>query len=130
MATVHISVLAKLPADRQELVKQAELLAGVQHGKQFNLIRFDHKGQGIAFLNYPGFFEEAFPVLLESWKIDVGMQTVKYRSFAGSKNPPILHRKELFLKPDDKRRKKYEQLTKTAEKLGLFDDPAKIGFQK
>jgi hypothetical protein len=42
-------------------------------------------------------------------------------------NPPILHRKENLLPPDDARRKKFVRLTQQEEKYGLYDDVARIG---
>jgi hypothetical protein len=42
-------------------------------------------------------------------------------------NPPVLHRKEAFLLPDDPRRSKFERLTGQEERAGLLDDTATIG---
>ncbi|WXG55026.1 MAG: DNA phosphorothioation-associated putative methyltransferase [Candidatus Sedimenticola sp. (ex Thyasira tokunagai)] len=93
-------------------------------------MRIDNAGQSIAFLNYPEFVDDPFPSLYESWLVDLDCSSVSYRTYADSLNPPILHRKELLLPLDDPRRKQYEELTRTAESVGLFDDPKRIGYRR
>lgn len=44
-----------------------------------------------------------------------------------AENPPILHRKELLLPPDDPRLPKFKALTAAAEEHGLFAESNKIG---
>ncbi|HNW79418.1 MAG TPA: DNA phosphorothioation-associated putative methyltransferase, partial [Candidatus Competibacteraceae bacterium] len=108
----------------------AEHLAGVQRDQHYNLIRMDADGRQIALLHYPDFFDEPFPALRESWLVHLDSQLVSYRSYADSLNPPILHRKELLLAADHPRRAEYAALTATAEALGLFDHPTRIGYQR
>jgi DNA phosphorothioation-associated putative methyltransferase len=84
----------------------------------------------MSLLDYPNFFGEAFPALYRSWFIDLDQQTYRYRSYESSSNPPILHRKELLIAADHPQRSVFEQLTLTAEQIGLFDDPTRIGFQR
>ena len=109
---------------------EAERLAGVQRGHHYNLIRIDVEGPHLALLNYPGFLDEPFPALRESWLVNLEQQTVSYRSYADSLNPPILHRKELLLPTDHPRRAEYAALTEAAESIGLFDQPTRIGYQR
>lgn len=94
----------------------------------FNILKIENYIRCISLLNYPSFFEEAFPPLSESWKIDVSNNSVSYRTYADSLNPPILHRKELLVGPSHSRYQEYRLLTETAESLGLFDSPKKIGY--
>lgn len=58
-----------------------------------------------------------------------GTQPVRKRSYVGSLNPPILHRKELLLPLEHTEIARFQEMTSTAEALGLFDDPSRIGFQ-
>ena len=51
-------------------------MAGVPRTKRYNLVRIDAEGPYIALLNYPGFFDEPFPALRESWLVDLDRQTV------------------------------------------------------
>jgi len=126
----HIDAGPELNPAWVERWSEAERLAGVPHTERYNLVRIDAEGPCIALLNYPGFFDEPFPVLRESWLVDLDRQTVSYRTYADSLNPPILHRKELLLSDDHPRRAEYAALTEAAEAIGLFDQPTRIGYQR
>jgi hypothetical protein len=105
-------------------------LAGVQRIDRYNLVRIDSEGPCIALLNYPDFLDQPFPVLRESWLVNLDSGTVSYRSYADSLNPPILHRKKWLLPADHPRRAEYAALTEAAETIGLFDQPTRIGYQR
>jgi len=45
-------------------------------------------------------------------------------------NPPILHRKETFLPPDDPRRERFARLTRQEEKYGLYAETSTIGTRE
>jgi len=96
----------------------------------YNLVRIAADGSHIAFLHYPGFFEEPFPTLRESWRVDLAQGTVSYRSYADSLNPPILQPQGIVPAADHPRRAEYAALTATAESIGLFDQPTRIGYQQ
>src|SRR5262249_10130944 len=49
---------------------------------------------------------------------------------SGRDNPPILHRKETLLRPDDPRIPKFAALTRAAEEHGLFHRSASIGTRR
>jgi DNA phosphorothioation-associated putative methyltransferase len=127
---LHIDAASALDAVWTERWRAAERLAGLQRGAHYNLIRLDAEGPAIALLHYPEFFDEPFPALRESWLVDLERQTVSYRTYADSRNPPILHRKELMLPDDHPRRAEYAVLTEAAATLGLFDRPTRIGYQR
>jgi len=109
---------------------EAEQLAGLRRGEHFNLLRVDSAEEKLALLHYPGFFDEPFPALAESWRVDLATGTVRHRTYADSLNPPILHRKELLLPADHPRRAEYAALTAACESVGLFDDPRRIGYRR
>ena len=109
---------------------QAEALARVRRGEQFNLVRVDSTGSTLGLLHYPGFSDDPFPSLAASWRVDLDTGSVGYRTYADSLNPPILHRKELLLPEDDPRRELYAALTAACESIGLFDDPRRIGYRR
>ena len=54
---------------------------------------------------------------------------MRFRDYSQSLNPPILHRKELLISPDHSDHPRFAALTRTAESLGLFDNPTRIGFR-
>ncbi len=125
---MHIGVLPDLDTNQFAIIKMAEGLAKVKRHDQYNLVRIDGTRKTVSLLNYPEFEEQPFPLLRESWRIDLDKSTVSYRTYADSFNPPILHRKELLIYIDDPRRKAWAELTETAESIGLFDDPRRIGY--
>jgi hypothetical protein len=127
---VHVDALPLLDADTAERVRQAERLAGVERLTDFNLVRLDDTGPAVALLNYPDFADDPFPALRESRLVDLDAGTLSYRTYADSLNPPILHRKELFLPPEHPRRAEYSALTAACESVGLFDDPRRIGYRR
>jgi DNA phosphorothioation-associated putative methyltransferase len=125
---LHVSVTQTLEKDTLTLIHEAEKLAKVDGPKPFNLIRLDKTSSRIALLNYPEFDNDPFPALRESWLVDISAETVNYRTYSESLNPPILHRKELLLFPGHPRREEYAELTKMAESIGLFEDTKRIGY--
>ena len=111
-------------------VAAAEALVGLRRGDDFNLVRVDAETGELALLHYPSFFDEAFPALAASWRVDLADGSVTYRTYADSLNPPILHRKELLLPSDHPRREEYAALTAAAESIGLFEDTTRIGYRR
>jgi DNA phosphorothioation-associated putative methyltransferase len=126
---VHVAYSSGLDDDARQKIAIAERCANVLRGAQFNVMRFDPGDTSISLLNYADFFDDAFPVLRESWRVDLGTGRVTYRTYTGSLNPPILHRKELLLADDHPRHQEYVALTQVVEGLGLFDEPTRIGFR-
>lgn len=127
---LHVDSISCLDVSAAARVAAAERVAGLNGQGRFNLVRIDNAGRRISLLNYPEFAEDPFPSLRESWLVDLDRATVSYRSYAESLNPPILHRKELLLPPSDPMRERCAALTATAEALGLFDEPKRIGCRR
>lgn len=127
---LHVDTLSLLDTVLAARVAAAEQLAQVKRREHFNLVRIDDAGPCIALLNYPEFADDPFPALRESWLVDLDRSEVGYRTYVDSLNPPILHRKELLLLPDDPRREGYAELTRMAESIGLFEDPKRIGYRR
>ena len=125
---IHIEALEPLAPLWRDTVVQASSLAKAETGRDFNVIKLNQDGTSVSLLDYPGFFDEAFPVLRRYWTVDLAQATVRFRSYAESLNPPILHRKELLLPESHPFRESFANLTSTAEQVGLFDDPRRIGF--
>jgi DNA phosphorothioation-associated putative methyltransferase len=89
-----------------------------------------YSGQDISLLVYEDFDRSAFPALLTSAKVDAATGKVMKRDYAERNSPPILHRKETLLRPDDPRIPKFTALTKAAEEFGLFVDAKTIGTKR
>jgi hypothetical protein len=114
----------------QEKVAQAEELATLVAGENYNVVKFNVNDDVLSLLSYPDFFDEPFPALARSWRIDLISKRVETRHYANSYNPPILHRKEQFIPISHPRRSEFIALTQTAEQLGLFDNTLRIGFKR
>ena len=95
----------------------------------WNIIKFFKRDYKISLLDYPKFYTEAFPCLACSHSIDLHDLTFKRIQYRQSKNPPILHRKETLLKPNDPLMSEYRKLTNQAENEGLFENNRIIGFK-
>ncbi|MBW7469718.1 DNA phosphorothioation-associated putative methyltransferase [Marinobacter sp. F4218] len=124
----HSSALQVLEPEVQQRIADAASRASIVIGKNFNVVKLSSRTDDITLLNYPTFFEEAFPILEQSWKFDLETLDYRYRVYSESINPPILHRKELLLTPDHDEIPRFSALTKEAESIGLFDDTKRIGF--
>ena len=128
----HICALDSPDFDNHllEALIQAETLASVKRGREFNVFSVDRKIQSFSLLNYPDFFSEGFPILKESWAVNLVAETASYRTYHHSHNPPILHRKELLLPQDHPQQNLFCELTEQAVAIGLFEDTTNIGFLK
>jgi DNA phosphorothioation-associated putative methyltransferase len=126
----HVENLQLLERFEIDQINKAITITGILPGERFNVIKLAHVGESVTLLNYPAFFDEAFPVLANHWTVDLVNQTYRYRTYADSLNPPILHRKELLLPKGHPQNELFQTLTKAAEQIGLFDDPNRIGFKR
>lgn len=127
---LHVCALDLLPAEWRRLVAEVAQVAAVMPEAQFNVVKLHRSGDDVSLLDYVDFFDDAFPALGRSWKVSRSRRTTVFRTYEESRNPPILHRKELLLVPNDERIAAYRALTDTAIDLGLFDEPNRIGFRE
>ncbi len=127
---VHVSAITAVNEALQVLLSKATEIAGVLSNEHFNIARFDDDQSHVSLLFYADFFDAPFPELKQSWLVDIAAGTFTYRTYENSQNPPILHRKELLIAADHPRIKEYQELTQSAESIGLFDNPTNIGFRE
>ncbi len=125
---LHVSALEQSAPATQAAVATARQRAGLSEGA-FNVVRVDLHGDSLSLLDYPAFFDQPFPALARSWKVDTASGRFTYRDYRDSQNPPILHRKELFLPPGHQDVARFAKLTADLEGLGLFEDTVRIGFR-
>jgi DNA phosphorothioation-associated putative methyltransferase len=116
----HRDALALLPEEKKR-VAEAEAAAPPV---DWNVAKIER--QSVSLLLYEP-FDVDFPALLRSTKVDLRSGSVTSTDYTGRANPPILHRKETLLPPDDPRLPKFRALTAAAEEHGLFADSNKIG---
>ena len=97
----------------------------------FNVVKIEGEPpRRVSLLAYEDFDASPFPTLLDSWTVDLSEPRCAHRTYRTSANPPILHRKELLLAPDDPRRERFANLTKELERRSLFKKANSIGFRR
>jgi DNA phosphorothioation-associated putative methyltransferase len=92
-----------------------------------DLIKLHRQSGQVSYLVYPDFDADPHPALLRSIKLNLRSREIESTDYAASANPPVLHRKEAFLLPDDPRRTKFDRLTRQEERARLLDETASIG---
>ena len=95
-----------------------------------NLIKL-HTGEPmVSYLSYPQFDSDPHPALAEGLTVHLQTFRVRERDYRGSRNPPILHRKETFVAPDHPLRAKFSRLTRQEQAKGLYEHPSRIGTRR
>lgn len=127
---LHISAIRPQDTRKARAIDAAVRLACI--GPQaFNVVKLSRKDpHRVSLLAYQAFDASPFPALLDSWTVNAKDGTCSHRSYRTSRNPPILHRKELLLPLEDPRRTAFAELTETLESHGLFADAKSIGFKR
>ena len=126
---VHKSAFTEIP---KELILILEKVAAALkiNTSDWNILKLYRRDYKLAFLDYPDFDSYSYPALKNSYTVDLAKLTLRKASYEGSDNPPILHRKETFVKPDYKYAQQFTEITEEGEKIGLYDNPQTIGFKK
>lgn len=106
------------------LNKSLQLLNDFEH---WNVIKFNLRDDtNLSFLEYESFEKHEFPCLIQSCQVDLKAHTIKVRKHS-TFNPPVLHRKELLIRPDHPEANKFKKLTLQLETLGAFKNIVKLG---
>jgi len=126
---VHESALDTLPREIGRIltltIRDLEL-----DTKEWNIVKFQKRDLKITLLNYPSFLTESYPALHNSILVNLDNLSLRESDYSKSDNPPILHRKETFLKPDHPSITLFSDITKEGEAIGLYENPKTIGFRK
>lgn len=122
---VHHTALNDLPALLRVYEGCARALVGTVENA--TLIKLNRADPQVSYLSYPGFDTDPHPALCRSVVCDLRELQVRARSYEDRENPPVLHRKELFVGATYPTRAKFARMTAREEALGLFDEPEKIG---
>lgn len=125
---VHVSALDHLSPVLRTYEGCARQFLGAVDGA--TLVKLHREKPQVSYLGYPDFDADPHPALI--WSLTVNLQTfrVRRRTYRGSDNPPILHRKELFVGPEYPRRSTFKRLTEQEERWGLYDEPHRIGHRR
>jgi len=95
-----------------------------------NVIKIHRRSGKLSYLVYPEFEDDPHPALLRSVRVNLRTRQIDSNDYTQSTNPPVLHRKETFLLPDNPLHEKFARLTAQEEKHGLLDDPSAIGTRE
>lgn len=91
------------------------------------VVKLHRREPAVSYLFYPTFLEDAHPALTGSIHVGLRPLEVAFRDYSRSDNPPILHRKELFIGSDHPDHARFAALTKQEEDAGLLADSRAIG---
>ncbi|KZN52946.1 DNA phosphorothioation-associated putative methyltransferase [Pseudoalteromonas luteoviolacea] len=99
-------------------------------GNAWNIVKLLKRDFKLTLLNYPDFDTYAYPALAKSVTIDLTEHTAKITDYTQSDNPPILHRKEVFVLPNYPHFKEFEAITLEGEQIDLYQNTKTIGFKQ
>lgn len=122
---VHVSALETLSPVLRLFEGCARGYLGQVEGA--NIIKLHRDEPRISYLSYPAFEDDPHPALASSLTVHLQTFRVRYNEFQSRANPPILHRKELFLAPDHPLHAKFARLTRIEEQKGLYEETSRIG---
>ena len=94
-----------------------------------NIIKIHRRSGKLSYLVYPEFETDPHPALLRCVKLNLRTRQIECYEYGQSANPPILHRKESFLLPDNELHAKFARLTAQEEKHGLLENTSGIGMR-
>lgn len=125
---VHRSALPELSPELRVYEGCAQALLGDVPGA--TVIKLGRREPTISYLAYPDFDRDPHPALATSYKVRLRSLIATFRDYRDSENPPILHRKEIFVAPSYPGREKFAQLTRQEEAQGLLEETARIGTRR
>ena len=126
---IHESAMDCLAKELGKHIANAIISLGLDN-EEWNIIKLFKRDHKITLLNYPTFFDTAYPELNESYTIDLVRLNFRRADYTRSDNPPILHRKETFLKTDHPSIDEFRAITLEGEKANLYENTKRIGFKK
>lgn len=98
--------------------------------QEWNLVKLFKKEFRISYLDYPEFYSDSYPALKQSVNVDLKRLNHRITKYEASDNPPILHRKETMVLPNNKYYEHFKAITIEGEKAGLYVNSRLIGFKK
>ena len=116
---VHVDYVADLPSLLRVYEGAARQITG--NVDDATLVKINRQKPQVSFLVYPDFKTDPHPAIEASIVAKLGEIRLKHRYFGNSENPPILHRKERFLREDHPDFEKFARLTRQEERAGLLD---------
>ena len=126
---IHQSASTALPEELSHVLEKVASALEIPP-TEWNILKLYKRDFKIAFLNYPDFETYSYPSLKHSYTVDLSKLSMRKASYEKSDNPPILHRKETFVKEDFPLTPVFKEITAEGEKIGLYENTRNIGFRK
>nr|BDD46374.1 hypothetical protein 3 [Halieaceae bacterium] len=126
---MHRSMLAQLP-DVLGCYLARVLKASKIPDAAFNIVKLSRTDFRVSLLNYPAFDVHPYPELLQSFTLDLEKKSLRKASYKDSINPPILHRRELFVAHDHPDRAAYIEFTREGDAIGAYENSRGIGTRQ
>lgn len=98
--------------------------------ENWHLVKLNKHAFRLSLLSYSEFYTEPYPSLKQSVTVDLSKLSHRITSYNDSENPPILHRKELMILPDNPAFEDFQQITQEGENAGLYENIRLIGFKQ
>ncbi|WP_210397384.1 DNA phosphorothioation-associated putative methyltransferase [Motiliproteus sediminis] len=126
---LHTTLLEDIASELHEFVQRITQAVKIDPDS-WNVLKCYKRDFRISLLHYPQFFDDAYPALARSTTIDLKSKTIRHNDYQNSDNPPILHRKELFIPASHPEHINFCAITEEGEAAGLYENARLIGFQK
>ena len=91
------------------------------------LVKFHLKIPRLTYLFYPDFETDAHPALEKAIRVSLADLEIELLDFSARSNPPILHKKELFVTEEHPTYEKFAALSRAETAARLYTQPHKIG---
>ena len=122
---VHETAIPRLPPVLRVYEGCGRQLAGAVDG--LTLVKLFRRRARVSYLVYEDFDRIAHPALRVAVVADLKRLNIHFHDYRRSANPPVLHRKELFVADDYPARPRFARLTAREERLALLTATSAIG---
>ena len=122
---VHHTAVEHLPPVLRVYEGCGRQLAGAVEG--LTLVKLFRRRARVSYLAYEDFDRVAHPALRSAVGADLKRLDLHFHDYTRSANPPVLHRKELFVANDYPARQLFARLSAREDRLGLLSASSTIG---
>ena len=126
---LHESLIIYLPEELISFISRISKTLKIEKN-QWNVVKLYKRDFKFSLLSYPSFDIDSYPPLNNSYTVDLTKLTCRKADYTATDNPPILHRKELFVPEDYPLISEFRDITNEGETIGLYENPRNIGFKK
>ncbi|NOQ63106.1 MAG: DNA phosphorothioation-associated putative methyltransferase [Methyloprofundus sp.] len=126
---LHISAFDEISVELKDFIFLIAKALKIPES-DWNIIKLNTQQFRLSYLNYPDFFTDSYPALHNSITVDLAKTTQKIADYTATENAPILHRKELFISPNNSHYVEFVSITEEGEAAGLYENSRIIGFKK